>query len=276
MTPMKSIFLCPLSILLAACLLSPVAANSLTGCQPLNRTDCPSDPPLSGTTTAYLNNTLDGGLWKTDGGMPAYGDQGAKLSITHGRQSPTIVSRFYIFFGRVEVVMKAAKGKGIVSSMALISDDLDEIDLQIAGNETGYAHTNYFGKGNSTLDPVREKRLDVNGTTGLFHNYTVDWTKDRIQWWVDDELARELQFADAMGGDAYPQTPCALRIGVWTGGASDNNVQGVARWKKEKANYQSAPFEMTVKSIYAKDYSHGGKYYYTDKSGSFKSVAIAG
>lgn len=269
----KSIFLY-LGILLAACFQSPVTANSLTSCQPLNQTDCPSDPPLSGNTTANFNQTLDSNLWSSAGGMPAYGNDGGKLTIAHDRQSPTIMSRFYIFFGRVEVVLKAAKGHGIVNSIALISDDLDEIDLAIAGNETDTVHTNYFAKGNSTLDPAREHNIAANGTFELHHNYTIDWTKDRIHWWVDGKLGRELKFADANNGDSYPQTPCKLRVGMWAGGDTDNNVQGSAKWADDQVDYQSAPFEMSLKSIYAKDYSHGSKYYYSDRSGSYKSISI--
>ncbi len=40
----------------------------------------------------------------------------------------TITSENYIFFGKVEVVMKAANGTGVVSSFVMESDDLDEID----------------------------------------------------------------------------------------------------------------------------------------------------
>ncbi len=40
----------------------------------------------------------------------------------------TIVSNEYIFFGKVEVALKAANGTGIVSSFVMESDDLDEID----------------------------------------------------------------------------------------------------------------------------------------------------
>lgn len=37
-------------------------------------------------------------------------------------------SNFYIFFGVVSTVMKAAPGQGIISSIVMESDDLDEVD----------------------------------------------------------------------------------------------------------------------------------------------------
>ncbi len=43
--------------------------------------------------------------------------------------------------------MKAAPGAGIVSSVVLESDDLDEIDWEWVGATAGEAQSNYFGKG---------------------------------------------------------------------------------------------------------------------------------
>lgn len=48
-------------------------------------------------------------------------------------QAPTLNSNDYIFFGNIEVVMKAATGQGIVSSFVLESDDLDEVDWEWLG-----------------------------------------------------------------------------------------------------------------------------------------------
>ena len=54
--------------------------------------------------------------------------KGAVFSISKPGQAPTITSKKYIFFGRVEVECLASSGTGIVTSSVLQSDDLDEID----------------------------------------------------------------------------------------------------------------------------------------------------
>jgi hypothetical protein len=48
--------------------------------------------------------------------------------MTFAGLASTIVSAKYIFFGKVDVTMKAANGTGVVSSFVMESDDLDEID----------------------------------------------------------------------------------------------------------------------------------------------------
>lgn len=56
------------------------------------------------------------------------GPGGANFTVAKSKDSPTIVSKDYIMWGKFEVTMKAAPGAGIVSSLVLQSDDLDEID----------------------------------------------------------------------------------------------------------------------------------------------------
>lgn len=50
-------------------------------------------------------------------------------------------------FGKVEVVLKAAPGAGIVSSFVMQSDDLDEIDWEWLGSDPDEVQSNFFGKG---------------------------------------------------------------------------------------------------------------------------------
>jgi ribosomal protein S5 len=58
----------------------------------------------------------------------SFTSDGMEFSISQLGDGPTIQSNFMMFFGSVEVVMKAAPGAGIVSSFVMESDDLDEID----------------------------------------------------------------------------------------------------------------------------------------------------
>ena len=50
------------------------------------------------------------------------------FTIAKKGDAPTIESKFSIFFGELEVKMTTAPGTGIVSTIVLESDDLDEID----------------------------------------------------------------------------------------------------------------------------------------------------
>lgn len=90
---------------------------------------CPPNKGLAQSTFTddfTAGSNLDG--WKVTAGNVPIGPQGAEFTVAKKGDSPTIDTDFYFFFGKAEVVMKAAPGQGIVSSIVLESDDLDEID----------------------------------------------------------------------------------------------------------------------------------------------------
>lgn len=89
---------------------------------------CPADTGLNKyrLNTDFTSGSL--GRWNTTAGTVTSTDSGAKFTVSEQGDAPTIESEFYIFFGHVDVKMKAANGTGIVSTWILESDDLDEID----------------------------------------------------------------------------------------------------------------------------------------------------
>ena len=68
------------------------------------------------------------GFDAVDGTTVDYGDKGVVFSIKALSNAPTMETDKFIFFGRVDVDVQAAKGKGIVSSIVLESDDLDDYE----------------------------------------------------------------------------------------------------------------------------------------------------
>lgn len=236
---------------------------------------------LGGNATFYWNKTgipSGGKIWeKQNQGIIGWSEdaKGSTFTIERSGDSPMVASKFYMLFGRFEVIMKAAKGRGIVSSAILQSEALDEVDWEFLGQDNTHVLTNYFGKGNTTSYD-RGKEYEMDEPQNKFHNYTIDWTKDRIQWWLDDKMLRELVPADALNGKNYPQTPMNIRMGIWAGGDVKNNDPGVVEWAGGETNFDDGPFTMTVQTIYAKDYTQGAEYSWDDMdaSGSWEKVKV--
>lgn len=126
-------------------------------------------------------------------------------------------------FGRVDIKVKAAPGRGIVSSAVLQSDDLDEIDWEWLGIDDAKVQTNYFGKGDTTTYS-RGAFHDDYGNHDEFHTYTIDWTKDQIAWMIDDKTVRVVT-PESAPVNQYPESPMMVRIGAWAGG-DPNNAPG--------------------------------------------------
>lgn len=185
-----------------------------TDCDPTKKT-CPSDVGLSTTSFSSDFTSASGNAsWSAATGTNLeYGSNGAVFSIANSNQAPTIQTDFYFLFGRVDVVMKAAPGTGIVSSIVLESDDLDEIDWEFLGGSNGQVQSDFFGKGNTTSYD-RAQYHDVSDTQGTWHTYSIDWTSERLEWLIDGSVVRTLPYSTALtlNGQNYPQTPMRVKV----------------------------------------------------------------
>ncbi|KIW96642.1 uncharacterized protein Z519_02033 [Cladophialophora bantiana CBS 173.52] len=255
-------------------LLSTAFAQTFTSCNPLERTDCPPNTALgvANYSIDFTQYTMSDKVWNVTAGGINYGDDGAEFTIAQRGQSPTVQTNFYLFFGQVEVIMKAAKGQGIVSSMVLQSMDLDEVDWEFIGGNNSYVETNFFSKGNQT-DYGNAIWYPINDPQNEWHNYTLDWSKEKLDWIVDGNIIRTLTYDEANNGLKFPQTPCDVRLGIWAGG-DPKMPKGTIEWAGGETNYDDVPFTMTVKSVRVSDASRGTQYVYGDTSGSWQSIKI--
>lgn len=127
-------------------------------------------------------------------------------------------------------------------------------------------------------DRVAYHSLDKNPFEN-FINYTTVWTAEKLEWWIDGQLQRTLNYGDALahGGARYPQTPCTVRLGSWPAGRKGNN-NGTIEWAGGLADFSGdKSYTMTVQSLYVEDFSSGKEYTYGDRSGNWQSIkSVAG
>lgn len=215
-----------------------------------------------------------------DGTTITYDDAlGAVYTINKETDAPTVGSTKYIFFGQVDVTVRAAPGKGIVTSFVLQSDDLDEIDWEWVGSETTTVQTNYFSKGcTETYD--RGAYSEVPAPQTEFHTYTIKWTPTELQWIIDGNVVRELKNDGSLSGcSGYPQSPMQLRIGTWVAGRK-GAPEGTVQWAGGLADFNEGPFKGYYQSIKIQDFMGGRgakeatEYHYTDKTGSWQSIKV--
>ncbi|KAF2847391.1 glycoside hydrolase family 16 protein [Plenodomus tracheiphilus IPT5] len=257
----------------ASALAAIASAQTFTDCNPMEKT-CPNNPAMPknwNTDFTAGKDAIKG--WKQTAGSLTYGPEGAEFIVAKKGDAPTIGSSTFLHYGYVEVVMKAAPGVGIVSSIVLQSDNLDEVDWEWIGGVDSRVQQNYFGKGNTTTYD-RMIEAPVANNQNDFHSYALNWTAESLTWIVDGKPTRTLNKADANGGKNYPQTPCNVRLGNWPGGDSEN--EGTRQWAGGNVPYDRAPFKMTVKSIKVINYSPGTEYKWTDKTGNSDSIQVIG
>lgn len=259
---------------------SLVSAQTFAICNPLTST-CPPDPAVgndaincqwaSGACSAF---NLDPGTTLT------YGSNGAVFSIDTQAQAPTIVSPKYIFFGRLDIEVQAAPGAGIVTAASLLSDDLDEIDLEWVGADNANVQSNYFSKG-ITGNYDRGAMHPVSNPLGSFHTYSVIWTSTSVQWLIDNNVVRTLTCAGLSGSYACPQTPMQVKVGTWVAGCS-TCAPGTVSWAGGMASFAGGPALAYYKSIAVTDYAGGDgptsnavkEYIYGGDSGTWQSIEV--
>jgi hypothetical protein len=260
----------PAVALLASTVFQNVAAQVTTDCFPMNKT-CPPNPALGMDVNFNFNQTPKAGTWDTLVGPMQYdAQQGAIFTIKKQGDCPTLRSKFYFFWGRTEIIMKAAPGTGIISSVMYLSDNLDEIDWEFKGGNDTHVFSNYFGKGEPDFRNGGD-HIVPNGVTGDYHNYTIIWTKDRLDFFIDSALARTVLYKD--NPKFYPQTPMRLSLGVWAGG-DPSLPKGTREWAGGDTDYSKGPFHFYIQKAQVTDYSTGKEYVYGDRSGSWESIQI--
>ncbi|TKX18337.1 extracellular glycosidase-like protein 2 [Elsinoe australis] len=251
-----------------------VFAQTFTDCDPLLK-ECPSDPAL-GTFASFnwTKEAADAKVWNVTAQPIDFSLDGAQFTISRKGEGPTIASNFYIFWGRVSVVMKAASGVGVVSSIVLESADRDEIDWEWLGGNSTHVQTNFFGKAD-TSSYNRDVWHPIDNALAE-HNYTTVWTQEKTEFYIDDNLVRTLTFDDPKAknttvGDRYPQTPMQVKIGNWV---PMENATGTVEWAGGLADWSKAPFVQLVRSVEVQDFTNGKEYTYGDRSGSWQSIQV--
>jgi beta-glucanase (GH16 family) len=259
-----------------------VSAQTFTDCNPLQE-DCPADPAFgSQKVSCDFTRGECSAFHHLEGTDVDYNSNGALFRIQRETNAPTIATDKYIFFGRVDVVVQAAAGNGIVTSLVLQSDCLDEIDWEWVGGDDLQAQSNYFSKGDdSTFDRGAYHTVDHPLTT--FHTYSFEWTPEAVHWIIDDVIVRTLTYEEAKGGSAFPQTPMQIKMGTWVAGGS-TSPEGTAEWAGGYTDFDAAPFDAIYKSISIVDYAGGSapssssvrEYVYGDRTGDYESIELVG
>lgn len=129
-------------------------------------------------------------------------------------------------YGRYEIVMQAAKGEGIISSMytytgPYFGDPHDEIDFEFLGRDTTKVWINRFADGQKMPGEWVDLGFDAGDAP---HHYAFEWREDSLTWFVD---GREFYRIDE-STHAIPTSPGKIHIDIWAGAEGQRNWSGVA------------------------------------------------
>ena len=143
--------------------------------------------------------------------------------------SLTTIDHEHFLYGRVELRAKIPAGKGTWPAAWLLGADINEIGwpasseidiMEHVGHEPariyGTVHTPAY---NHVLNTSKGGSLDLEAPWARFHVYAVEWSMDRIDFFVDDR--RYFTFANEDGGaSVWPfEKPHYLILNLAIGGS---------------------------------------------------------
>jgi beta-glucanase (GH16 family) len=117
-------------------------------------------------------------------------------------------------YGRFEVRMRAARGRGVISSFfAYRPVPWDEIDIEFLGRRTTAVQANLYVS--PTAVPIEASPFPVLhdlpfDASADFHVYAFEWDPTEIRWYVDGALVDR-----SSNPGAIPTLPLRVALNVW-------------------------------------------------------------
>lgn len=191
---------------------------------------------------SYLGNASEAD-WLYTGYVMDY-DEGLILAMPNQTTGTVLYSTRYMWYGKTTARFRSSRGQGVVSAFILYSDVQDEVDFEFVGADLFKVQTNFYYEG--ILNYTNSRNITTNNTYENFHEISMEWTEDEINWSVDGVIGRTLRREDtynATSGDyMFPQTPSRVQLSLWPGGAHDNAI-GTINWAGGMIDWDAPDFE---------------------------------
>lgn len=210
---------------------------------PLNRAEAfltrladPQNDAHFYASTHDNHDTHYGAHWREENVTPT--SSGTLLSVrTAGGQAQPftaaeIQTAGQYSYGRYQVIMRPARGTGLVSSFftytgSWFGDPHDEVDIEFLGKDTTKVFFNYFRQGRRGAHATIDLPFDAADADRL---YAFEWTPDGITWFIEGVPV----YASPEGETRLPVAPGKIYMNVWPGAPS---IHG---WTGQPALRQSA------------------------------------
>lgn len=169
---------------------------------------------------------------------------------TENPDAPRLSTTRFMLYGKVTARLRAVPIPGVVTTFVTLGPNLpdagldlsrsdprsgDEIDWELLGNAPNEAQTNIFYRGIKEF-AVRGNSHPVSNGIAQPHTYTIDWKRDRIEFYLDDQLVRTYAKNDPAANSAqfpnrrfYPDRPGKVQFAVWSE-RQNSWAGGAPRW----------------------------------------------
>jgi beta-glucanase (GH16 family) len=175
----------------------------------------------------------------TEGTENASLDGAGNLAIVVRRSdsqytSARLISKDRVAFtyGLVQARIQLPTGRGIWPAFWMLGQNIDEVGwpqcgeidvMENVGQNPGVVHGTVHGPGYSGSSGVTASHDAGGSLAGGFHVYSVNWERDTIRWFLDDELYSTVTPADLRGKPWVFDHDFFLLVNVAVGGTLPGN-----------------------------------------------------
>ncbi len=223
-----------LLLILTACSQNKEQSWNLVWSDEFDYTGLP-DPSKWGNETGFIrNNELQYYTSQRiensavgNGNLMIIGRKEAYDSAEYTSASLTTDSKYSWTYGKIDARMKLPEGQGLWPAFWMLGQNIHETGWPRCGEIDIMEHINNEKTLYGTLHWHNEKH--VSDGTGIpcdvtaFHNYTVEWDKDSIRWFLDGARYHKICIKDSVNSTGEFHKPFYIIMNLAIGGSWPEN-----------------------------------------------------
>lgn len=155
-------------------------------------------------------------------GMQPGGSKDSVVTADYTSASLVTDSKYSITYGRVEARIKLPKGQGLWPAFWMLGQNINHVGWPKCGEIDIMEHINNEDILYGTLHWDNGKHVSSGGNTPCdvtqFHNYSIEWNKDAIRWFLDGKKYWEVSIKDGVNSTEEFQKPHYIILNLAIGG----------------------------------------------------------
>jgi len=136
--------------------------------------------------------------------------------------SLTTDGKYSCTYGKIDARMKLPKGQGLWPAFWMLGQNIQQVGWPRCGEIDIMEHINNEDILYGTLHWHNEKHVSSGSQTPCdvtqFHNYTVEWEKESIKWFLDGKQYHEVSIADSVNSTSEFHKPHYIILNLAIGG----------------------------------------------------------
>lgn len=162
-----------------------------------------------------------------DGKLLIIGRKESYQSANYTSASLTTDGKHSWTYGKIDARIKLPKGQGMWPAFWMLGQNIHQIGWPKCGEIDIMEHINNEYLLHGTLHWYNEKHVSSGGTTPCdvtkYHNYTVEWDKESVKWFLDGAKYWEVPIKDGVNSTEEFQKPHYIILNLAIGGTWPKN-----------------------------------------------------